>query len=98
MSTAASRNCCFMPSQSWLTTSQLTMGACPSAAVKPFAARPVLLSYTNEAPTVIKTPRIMPNKNCVPYEVAKHARGRASHWSGGKLDYVEISTESAFRQ
>jgi oxalate decarboxylase len=32
-----------MPSQSWLTTSQLTMGACPSAdaTVKPFATRPV---------------------------------------------------------
>jgi hypothetical protein len=35
------------------------MGARPSAdaTVKPFAARPVLLSYTNAAPTVIKTPR-----------------------------------------
>ena len=43
-------------SQSWLTTSQLTMGACPSvdANVKPFATRPVLLSYTNAAPTVIR--------------------------------------------
>ena len=39
---AASRNCCFMPSQSWLTTSQLTMGARPSAdaTVKPFATVP----------------------------------------------------------
>ena len=56
--------CCFMQSQSWLTTSQLTMGACPSAdaTVKPFATRPVLLSYTNAAPTVIKAPRIIPNK------------------------------------
>src|SRR5580700_3587897 len=64
MSTATSRNCCFMPSQSWLTTSQLTMGACPpaDATVKPFAARPVLLSYTNAAPTVINAPSIIPNK------------------------------------
>jgi hypothetical protein len=40
------------------------MGACPSAdaTVKPLAARPVLLSYTNAAPTVIKAPRIIPNK------------------------------------
>ena len=67
MSAAALRNCCFMPSQSWLTTSQLTTGACPSAyaTVKPFATRPVLLSYTNAAPTVIKTPRILPNKICI---------------------------------
>jgi hypothetical protein len=42
-------------------------GARPSAdaTVKPFAARPVLLSYTNAAPTVIKTPRIIPNKICI---------------------------------
>ncbi len=34
-----------MPSQSWLTTSQLTVGACPSAdaTVKPFAARNTLI-------------------------------------------------------
>jgi hypothetical protein len=43
------------------------MGACPSvdATVKPLAARPVLPSYTNAAPTVIKAPRITPNK--IPY-------------------------------
>jgi hypothetical protein len=40
------------------------MGACPSAdaTVKPLAVRPVLLSYTNAAPTVINAPRIIPNK------------------------------------
>ena len=56
-----------MPSQSWLTTSQLTMGACPSAdvTVKPLAARPVLLSYKNAAPMVSKTPKIIPNKICM---------------------------------
>ena len=56
-----------MPSQSWLTTSQLTKGACHSAdaTVKPFATRPVLLSYTNAAPTVIKSPRIIPNEICI---------------------------------
>jgi hypothetical protein len=35
------------------------------ATVKPFATRPVLLSYTNAAPTVIKNPRIIPNKICI---------------------------------
>jgi hypothetical protein len=41
------------------------MGACPSAdaTVKPLAARPVLMSYTNAAPTVINVPESFPIKS-----------------------------------
>jgi hypothetical protein len=35
------------------------------ATVKPFATRPVLLSYTNAAQTAIRTPSMIPNKICM---------------------------------
>ena len=92
MSTATSRNSCFMPSQSWLTTSQLTMGACPSAdaTVKPFATRPVLLSYTNAAPTAIRTPRIIPNKICL--AGVSHRSGRLNARTFTKATARSISS------